>query len=294
MKKSVFYVIAETLAVCVPAAMAADSPHEFSADVGLRRYKMQKLMIEISSFAVCAFSFALLFAGWQDFAYATPTTHIWTPSTDVQAYKKWHLTSDFYMAAEHDANDERPSTITNFGLTVGVLPFEKLNAEIGFDHKSGTGVDDYPFYFNAKIGIPEGAFGKAFPAFAVGIYDVGTEDDKTDFNVAYFKAAKTISAGDFSLGRFSLGYFNGNADLLRNGAKKENDGALIAWERTLTEISDKVWVAVDYQGSKSAYGSLNLGFSYKFSDNTSVIFGYDIYNNRNLADTYTVQLDIDF
>jgi hypothetical protein len=62
----------------------------------------------------------------------------------------------------------------------------------------------------------------------------------------------------------------------------------------MTEISDKLWVAVDYQGSRSSYGALNLGFSWKFADNTSAIFGYDIYNDRDLANTYTVQVDIDF
>ena len=62
----------------------------------------------------------------------------------------------------------------------------------------------------------------------------------------------------------------------------------------MTEISDKLWVAVDYQGTKSSYGTLNLGFSYKFSDNTSLLAGYDIFNNRDLANTYTVQVDIDF
>lgn len=248
----------------------------------------------LKSFWVLALSFTFLLISF-NFVFATPSTHIWSPSTDVQAYKKWHLTSDFYVPTENDSNDARPSTVTNLGLTVGVLPFKKFNAELGFDHKSGTGVDNYPLYFNAKAGIPEDAFGKFFPALAAGIYDVGTEKDKTDFNVAYFKAAKTLSLGNLSLGRFSLGYFNGNSRLLRGvDGSKDNKGILACWERVVPEISDKLWVAVDYQGSKSAYGSLNLGFSWKFSDNVSAIFGYDIYNNRNLANTYTVQVDIDF
>lgn len=229
------------------------------------------------------------------FVYATPSTHIWAPSTDVQPYLKWHLTSDFYVATESNAAGSRPNTITNFGLTVGVLPFKKLNMEVGFDHKSGYGdLDDYPWYFNTKVGIPEGTFGEFFPALAVGIYDVGTKEDKTDNNVVYAKVGKTFSVGDLSLGRFSVGYFIGNSDLLLHGTKKDNDGALICWERTMSEISDKLWLAVDYQGSKSSYGALNLGFSWKFADNVSAIFGYDIYNDRDLANTYTVQIDIDF
>lgn len=231
-----------------------------------------------------------------ELAYATPSTHIWAPSTDVQAYKKWHITSDFYVPAEKDAVGARPNTITNFGLTVGVLPFEKLNAEVGLDHKSGYGsqLDDYPVYFNTKLGITEKAFGDSFPALAVGIYDVGTKNNQTDYNVVYGKAAKTITIGDSSLGRFSAGYFRGSSKLLLHSGKKDNAGALLCWERTMSEISDKLWLAVDYQGSKSSYGALNLGFSWKFTDNVSMIFGYDIYNDRDLADTCTVQLDIDF
>ena len=236
--------------------------------------------------------------GIVDFAYATPSTHIWAPSTDIQPYKKWHITSDFYVPTENDASGSRPNTITNFGLTVGILPFKKLNMEVGFDHKSGYGaLDDYPWYFNTKIGIPEGAYGKFFPATAVGIYDFGTNrsgNNKTDYDVVYGKVGKTFTIKDFSLGRFSLGYFRGNPDLLTHSGKKDNKGTLICWERTMTEISDKLWFAVDYQGSKSSYGATNVGFSYKFSDNASVIFAYDFYNDRNLANTYTVQVDIDF
>jgi hypothetical protein len=228
-------------------------------------------------------------------AHATASTHIWAPSTDVQPFMKWHLTSDFYVPTENNADGSRANTITNLGLTVGVLPFKKLNMEVGFDHKSGYGaLDDYPMYFNTKIGIPEGTYGEFFPALAIGIYDVGTKGDRTDYNVVYGKAGKTVPMGDLSLGRFSLGYFIGNSDLLLDGTKEDNDGVLVCWERVMTEISDKLWVAVDYQGTRSSYGSWNLGFSWKFADNVSGIFGYDIYNDRDLANTYTVQVDIDF
>ncbi len=226
--------------------------------------------------------------------YATPSTHIWAPSTDVQPYKKWHITSDSYVPTENNSDGTRPATVTNLGLTVGVLPYKNLSAEVGFDHKSGTGVDNYPFYFNMKVGIPENAYGPYFPALAIGIYDIGLKHDKTNNDVSYFKAAKTFEVNKFSLGRFSLGAFEGNKNLLTYNGKASNKGILACWERTIPEISDKLWAAIEYQGSKSAYGTWNAGFSWKFSDNTSMLFGYDWYNNKNLANTYTVQLDIDF
>ncbi|OGW81866.1 MAG: hypothetical protein A3C47_00030 [Omnitrophica bacterium RIFCSPHIGHO2_02_FULL_51_18] len=236
----------------------------------------------------------LLFSGTP--VFATPSTHIWAPSTDVQPYGVMHLTSDAYVPVERDAAENRPDTVTNMGLTVGVLPLDKLNAEVGFDHKSGLGaLDDTPMYFNAKVGVPENAFFEFSPAVAGGIYDVGTDNDLTDFNLTYIKTAKTFYIDKFSLGRVSAGYFNGNDKLLLDGnGEKDNNGFFGAWERSLPEISDKLWVAVEYQGTESAYGTWNFGFSWKFSDNASVIFAYDRYNNRDLADTFTIQVDIDF
>ena len=76
---------------------------------------------------------------------ATATTHIWAPSTDVQPFGKWHLTSDFYFPVEKDSVGSRPDTVTNLGLTVGVLPFQKFNMEVGFDHKTGYGGMITPF-----------------------------------------------------------------------------------------------------------------------------------------------------
>jgi hypothetical protein len=229
-------------------------------------------------------------------AFATATTHIWAPSTDVQAFKKVHLTSDFYFSAERDGAGNRPATVTNLGLTVGVLSFKKLNAEAGFDHKTGYGdLDDFPMYFNFKIGVPEEAYGKYFPAFAIGVYDIGTEKNKTDDDVFYGKVAKCFKYRKTDLGRLSVGYFAGNKKLLlgKDGGK-DNSGVLVAWERTVPEISDKLWVCLEYQGSSSLYGCFTPGFSWKVADNASVLFGYQIYNNHSLANTATVQVDIDF
>lgn len=228
--------------------------------------------------------------------FATATTHIWAPSTDVQAYGVMHITGDMYLPTGRDSAGNRPDVVTNEGLTVGVLPFEKFNIEAGFDHKTGLGdLDDYPMYFNAKGAVPEGVFGEFFPALAVGAYDIGTKKDRTDYNIIYGKAAKTFKVGDFSLGRVSAGYFNGNDKLLLDeDGEKDNDGFFGAWERTMPEISDKLWLCVEYQGTRSSYGSWNFGGSWKFSDNVSMLVGFERYNNRNYADTVTIQFDVDF
>ncbi|MDD5679809.1 MAG: hypothetical protein PHI59_01010 [Candidatus Omnitrophica bacterium] len=237
-----------------------------------------------------------------EYAHGTASTHIWAPSTDTQAWGTGHITADVYIPTEKNGDGSRATTITNTGLTFGMLPFKKLNAEAGFDYKTGYGnLDSYPIYLNAKLAVPEDAFketfkyGKYLPAAAFGVYDIGTESRKTTYNVIYGELAKTFSVKDVSLGRFSIGYFWGNRDLLLDGdGESDNHGLLAAWERTMSEISDKLWLCVEYQGTKSSYGTFNLGFSWQFTPSTSVLAGYQFYNNRDLADTATIQVDINF
>ena len=74
-------------------------------------------------------------------ALATPSTQIWIPSTDIQAYKTVHLGIDNYFRAASNPNSVtgRDANVMDIGLTVGVLPFEKLQMEIGFDFLSMAG-----------------------------------------------------------------------------------------------------------------------------------------------------------
>jgi hypothetical protein len=225
-------------------------------------------------------------------AFATASTHIWAPSTDVQAYEVFHTTTDYYLPTEQTPAGGRIPPVTNTGLTVGILPLQKLNAEVGIDHKSGLGgADDYPLYFNAKIGVPENSFGNWFPAAAVGIFDLGTKSDLTDYNVVYGKLAKTLGP----VGRLSLGYFSGNEKLLLDAkGEKDNFGVFGAWERTMTEVSPKLWLCLEYMGTESGYGTFDVGGSWKFADNVGMVLGYDIFNNSDIPSTVTVQVDIDF
>lgn len=98
-------------------------------------------------------------------ALATPSTQIWSPSTDVQAYKVWHLGIDNYIRTSADG--AVTNNVFDTGLTVGVLPSEKVHMEVGIDYmETGTSspADESPIYFNAKLGIPEDALGKGAPA----------------------------------------------------------------------------------------------------------------------------------
>jgi hypothetical protein len=233
-------------------------------------------------------------------SYGTPSTQLWIPSTDFQKWKTMHLGLDNYIRTSK-IDGLRGAGIFDMGLTTGFLPFEKFQGEIGVDYLSmgDSNYDDYPVYFNAKIGAPENALFKNSPAIVLGAYNFGLKKDLTNYNILYGEIAKTIPV----LGRISVGYYTGNEKLLVDeNLKKANSGILLSWDRTMSEISDKLWLAVDYQGGENYLGSLNFGAAWSFSKNVSVIFAYDIYNNKNAyyntndqnANTFSAQVDINF
>ncbi|TAL15546.1 hypothetical protein EPN96_12335 [bacterium] len=221
-------------------------------------------------------------------ALSTPSTQIWIPSTDIQAYGVTHLTVDSYIRTSQD--DPYFPPVFVFGPTIGVLPYEKIQMEVGFDliYNGVPEYDSHPIYGHLKIGTPEGSMFESSPALAVGGYNFGTEKDLTNQNIIYGLVAKNIPV----LGRLSVGYYQGNEDVLGD----DDSGILASWDRSLPEISDKLWAAIDYQGGDNALGALSFGFSYAFAPNASVIFGYDMYNDNDIAgeDTYTVQVDLNF
>jgi hypothetical protein len=187
---------------------------------------------------------------------------------------------------------------------VGILPFEKLQAEIGFDYlvNANEPNDNHPWSANFKLATPEDSLFKFSPAIAVGMYNIGpvlnagaAPGVTSGQNIVYGLVAKTIPVA----GRLSAGYYRGSKRALVSDfgtLKPENDGVLLSWDRTMSEINDKLWMAVDYMGGDNVNGSVNVGASWAFAKNVSVIFGYDIYTKKALAgnNTFTTQLDINF
>jgi hypothetical protein len=210
-------------------------------------------------------------------AYATPSTQIWNPSTDIQAAGTAHLGIDNYstLVWPQDGGYAYPVDI---GLTYGILP----GLEIGVDSFSPSSAQ---YQFNAKYGIPEAG---SLPAFALGAmnwgFNVDADKRPADWNITYALAAKT-----FDFGRLSGGYYTGNDHiLLNNEGDKANMGFILTWDKPITE---RLWACVDHASGYSVYGSTFYGLSYAFSTNTSVIFGYGTFNN-GASPTVTTQLDI--
>lgn len=229
-------------------------------------------------------------------AWATPSTQIWIPSTDTQQFATLHLNYDVY------ARPERIPMLV-LGPTVGVLPWKAVQAEVGFDlmFQGNSALDAYPIYFHGKLGTPEDALFHGQPALAVGVYNVGVRrasDVNTMQNVGYAELARTLPY----VGRLSVGYYLGNAAVLRvpvaasleGATRPDNRGFLASWDRKMPEISEKLWLAVDYQQGENALGAINGGFAWSFTKDISLLVGYDHYWNVATAgkDTFTVQLDI--
>jgi hypothetical protein len=234
-------------------------------------------------------------------AMATPSTQIWIPSTDAKDFKNIHIDIDNY--ARFSSQPDAGPNYYNIGLSAGVLPLENLKLEVGVDFlkagitsldANGAPADNHPFYFNAKLATPEDAFGvKGLPAFAVGTFNVGTVG-ATEQNIVYGLVARTLPV----VGRLSVGGYNGAETVLGKGA---NTGILASWDRSMPEISDKLWLAVDYMSGKNMNGEISVGGSWTFSKQISLIVGAVFFNPfQNTVNgvipggkpTLTTQIDI--
>jgi hypothetical protein len=230
-------------------------------------------------------------------ALATPSTTYWTPMTlDIQGYKTLHLGIDNYFTVyNRKSTGDQGAFATDLGLTIGVLPFEKLQMEVGIDANYPT---DYPYSFNAKIGVPEDALFKGAPALQVGVFNVGTKSKVTNQDILYGVIGKTIPM----LGRLSVGPYIGNASVLKNiNGNAENAGFMVALDHGFFSTKDsagneysKVVLAGDYASGKNAIGGGGVGVYYYFTKDIDILTGPVWFNEKaiNGAWKWTTQLDI--
>lgn len=251
---------------------------------------------------------ALLFASGK--AFATPSTTYWTAATsDIQPYKVLHIGIDNYFTMGRKA--ERGDLATDIGLTIGVLPYEKLQLEVGIDYLEPT---TDPFLFNAKIGTPEGALFEGSPAINLGVFNVGTDskdasedgDGRTDYNIVDVIVGKTLPAG---LGRVHLGLYYGNSKALVDGnGDKENSGFMAGWDMGIIRTKDSdggeyhKWVfAADWASGKNVIGGGGVGVYHYFTRNISLLTGPVWFNEPAVAGpnagakwVWTTQIDINY
>jgi hypothetical protein len=245
---------------------------------------------------------------------ATPSKIIWIPSTDVQPFMVGHLDFDNYVRGASNSHDGRDPNIMDVGFRLGVLPYQKAQLEVGFDLllMAQDPNDQHPWSGNIKLATPEQSICDWSPALAVGLYnarataDIAPKDAPRVYsgqNLVYGLVSKTVPGTGWhpDLGRFSAGYYVGARRALVDSnnpfiAKKENSGLLLSWDRTIKEISEKLWFGVDYMGGYNIDGSTNIGFAWRFNRHVALTIGYDIWNRKSVAgeNTFTGQVNLDF
>jgi hypothetical protein len=227
-------------------------------------------------------------------ALATPSTDFWTPATSyVQPYLVPHLTYDSYFG-------ERGQYPVDTGVTIGVLPWEKLQGEVGFDlfypNKTKTAL-----LLNAKLAVPEGALGEKAPGLSLGVQNIGFEKDVNDLFLVHATVAKTFG----SLGNLAVGAYYGVNDklLLSSSGAKNRAGAMVAYTSPDIVIDlpglNKIVVVADAMTGKNALGAVGGGLSFNFTPSIDVITGPVFFLDKALQPggssmLWTVQLDVDF
>lgn len=229
-------------------------------------------------------------------ARATSSTTFWTPATTyVQPYAVPHITYDSYVA-------EKGGLQNDYGLTVGFLPFDKVQGELGVDSFL-PGLAKNNLYLNAKLGLPEGALGSWAPGVSAGVVGVGFKKDISNYDVLHAEIGKTLPVvGNLVLG----GYYGLNDKLMvDHEGKKAQGGAMAAWTSpdvvlNLTGL-DKINFIADIQTGNNVYGAYGVGIGLYFTPAIDVLTGPVWWNDSTLMKQlygtsfmWTVQLDVDF
>jgi hypothetical protein len=234
---------------------------------------------------------------------ATPSTTFWTPATTyVQPFAVPHITYDTYF------NDKGGYPIDT-GLTIGVLPFEKLQAEIGFDaflpYKGFFAEPAGPFLLNAKLGIPDGAFGRWFPGISAGIFGLGLTKG-TAFHILHGEVSKALPIGTLVAG----GYYGAGKEALWTGSdgtvrRAGGMGAFVTPDIVLNlQGLNKVNFFADVMTGKNVFGGGGGGIGIYFTPAIDILTGPVFFFDKALQPPYppagegsammwTVQLDVD-
>jgi len=234
-------------------------------------------------------------------ASATPSTTVWAPSTTaVQGFLIPHLTYDTYFGRTGTAAGSPIYPVTT-GLTMGVLPYENLQLEVGFDLLLPS---SDPFVFNAKLGTQEDKLFAWQPSLAVGIFGVGTASASTDWDMIYGQLQHSLPWGGF----ISAGGYVAATDTVKNQAAAAGvanpNGAGFIGAIGSPDINlnlpwlKKVVLAADIQTGNNAFGAGGVAASLYFTDSIAVLTGPVFFMDSKTQPgaaswMWTVQLDID-
>ncbi len=269
--------------------------------------------------------------------YATPSTTFWSPCTiDIQPGGVLHIGVDNYFTVFRKfrrapwTSNGAGAFATDVGLTMGVLPFDRVRMEVGVDLLEPS---NFSLYFNGKIGLTDGAMFPYSPTIAVGVFNVGMHrkntSDKTnmeisnrnDYNIGYVLIGKDIPY----VGRVSAAYYYGNPLALLSSKvhriagwpgtdpdqrtfsyltakqRKANQGFMVAYDHGFLPVKDssgdeynRIVVAGDYVSGKNYIGGFGGGLYYYFNKDISLLVGPVWFYDKTMNGQWkiTIQLDV--
>lgn len=230
-------------------------------------------------------------------AQATPSTVFWTPATAyTQPYLVPHLTYDSYVA-------EKGGLLNDYGLTVGVIPSDKIQGEVGFDVFLPNALLKNSLQLNAKLTLAEGTYAKWQPGVSFGIMGVGFKKDVSDQHLLHVDASKGTPYGAFGVG----GYYGAGSKLLWTGSdgKVNRAGVMFSyvspdWVLDLPGLN-KIDFTADLSTGKNAFGAVGGGAVIYFTPAIDLITGPVWFLDGDGAKAaygtdfvWTFQIDVDF
>jgi hypothetical protein len=234
-------------------------------------------------------------------AFATPSTTYWAPSTATcQAFGVPHITYDTYFFKGPVAGSAgAPNYPIDTGLTMGLIPGSKIQAEFGYDVLLPS-QDPVQFFLNGKLCAPESALFKGSPGISFGVWNLGFKKDLTDYNAVHLMFQKSIPGG----GYVAAGLYHGMSDVLftnSDGEIKKN-GAMVGFFSPNIPVGvkglQKINFAADVQTGKNVLGAWGFGTYFYFTDTISLLIGPVFYLDEHLQPggskhLWTTQIDID-
>jgi hypothetical protein len=226
---------------------------------------------------------------------ATPSTVFWTPATTyTQPFLVPHLTYDSYVA-------EKSFIPNDYGLTMGVIPSDKIQGEIGLDVFQ-PGNLKHLFQVNGKLTLAEGAYAPWQPGVSAGIMNVGFEKDVSDYDLLHAEVGKGLPIGTLAVG----GYYGAGSKVLWTGSDGKEDRAGAMGSYTSPDLVlnlaglQKINAFGDFATGKNWFGAVGVGVGFYFTPAIDVLTGPVWYSDKNLAKqiygsdfVWSVQLDVD-
>jgi hypothetical protein len=234
-------------------------------------------------------------------ALATPSSTFWAPSVATcQAAGVPHITYDTYYGKGMPPPVAGAAMYpVDTGVTIGLLPYSKVQAEVGYDLLLSSG-DPVFFFLNAKLCTPESSLFKGSPAVSFGIYNLGFETNVTDYNVIHLMFQKSLPFG----GYVSAGFYHGTNDALftNSDGKVARTGAMVGWLSPDINVNlkglKKINLTADVQTGKNVLGAGGGGVYLYFNDYISLLVGPVFFVDKALqrggaGHLWTTQLDVD-